>query len=212
MASKDAVPFQRPPHRPAWSDQPVWRRFSDLSRAQFGTLLLPAAPGDARRSQHTERSRVPAESSVTSSRAAGGAFSKSPVSRVIEASAINTPRSFGCCRCAKSRTAMACPDGPVELLRALSAAAQTAAHPAEGPTPMTSTSVARSSVSPRLRWRATYRAAIIRRQRPAAARLSRRDRRRRFLARAGRNARAASIPRIQCGTARGAAGSGSPRR
>ena len=37
---------------------------------------------------------------------------------------------------------MACPDAPVELLRALSAAAQTAAHPAEGPTPMTSTSVA----------------------------------------------------------------------
>jgi hypothetical protein len=106
------------------------------------------------RSETAERSRVSAESSVTSARACRSGFSKSPVSRVTETSAINTPRSVGCCRCAKSRTAMACPDGPVELTRAPAAAAPTAAHAAGGTLSMTSRSVARSSVSPRLRWRA----------------------------------------------------------
>ena len=147
-----------------------------------------------------------------SARACRSGFSKSPVSRVTETSAINTPRSVGCCRCAKSRTEMAGPDGPVELTRAPAAAAPTAAHAAGGTLSMTSRSVARSSVSPRLRWRATCRAAVRRRPRPLAARLSRWDHRRRFLARADRNARAASVPRIQCGTASAAAGSGSPRR
>ena len=41
-----------------------------------------------------------------------------------------------------SRTAMACPDAPVELIRVLAAAAPTAALTAEGPSPITSTSVA----------------------------------------------------------------------
>jgi hypothetical protein len=50
---------------------------------------------------------------------------------------------------------MACPDASVELMRAQAAAVPTAAHAAEGPPPITSTSVARASVSPRLRWRAT---------------------------------------------------------
>jgi len=49
---------------------------------------------------------------------------------------------------------MVCPDAPVELMRALAAAASSAAHPAEGSPPITSTSVARSSVSSRLLSRA----------------------------------------------------------
>src|ERR1700730_15622496 len=107
---------------------------------------------------------------------------------------------------------MACPDGPVELRRALADAAPTAAHAAEGPPPITSIgrqlerftsiAVARPPVG---------------RQSYAGNGLQRlgcpgRDRRRRFLARAGRNARAASIPRIQSGTTSAAGGSGSLRR
>ena len=56
------------------------------------------------------------------------------------------------------------------------------------------------------------RAAVRRRRRLPEARPSRPDHRRRWSARADRNARAASCRRIRCGTARAAAAAGSPRR
>jgi hypothetical protein len=90
---------------------------------------------------------------------------------------------------------MACPDAPVELM--LAAAASSAAHPAEGSPPITSTSVARSSVSSRVRSRATCRAAV----RACSGSAVQAGSSKTFFGQAGRNARAASILRIQCGTA-----------
>ena len=60
-------------------------------------------------------SRLSAGSRAASSRACRSAVAKSPVSRTIETIAINTSRSVGCCRCASSRPAVACPDAPVEF-------------------------------------------------------------------------------------------------
>jgi hypothetical protein len=162
-------------------------------------------------SETIERNRV-FGIDVTTSRAYWSAFSKSPVSRVIEDQPHQT-------RPGQSDPAMHPIPGPQwpvgqrrsnhagagrrGVNRCLSRRRPAADHQHCG---------CQISVAARLRWRATCRAAVRRRQRAPAARLSRRDHRRRFLARAGHNARAASIPRTQCGTASAAGGSGSPRR
>ena len=156
----------------SWSERCQFR----TSRSQFSSstgaaIRVPASGACAfrDRSETTEHSRVSAESSATSSRACRSVFPKSPVSRVIETSAIkHVP--------VRRILPMRPNPGPLAVGRQ----ALPIQPKARRPSPAHRLEIERF-IS--IRSRAACRAAVIRRYGPAAARLSSRDHRRRFLAR-----------------------------